>query len=102
MINFSVFENQKRTLIILIILLFAVSYLLNKQFKKISKNDLKVDINKANFEDLISIPYIGKKTAKEIIKIKKEKGYFNSINELKSIRNFKKFKCYIKAGKDAT
>jgi len=58
--------------------------------------DLKLNINTATKEQLIGVPYIGKKTAEKIIKMRKEKGRFNDLKELKNLRYYKKFKYYLK------
>jgi len=47
-------------------------------------------------EELIKVPYIGEKTAEKILKLREEKGYFKSVSELKSLRNYRRFKNYLK------
>ena len=101
MIDYEIFSKQKLALIILVGLLLLMSFWIYKPSKKYKKEDLLVDINKATYIELIKVPYIGEKTAEKIIKLREEKGYFNSIEDLKKIRNFKKFKYYIKVEKDA-
>ena len=102
MIYYEIFSKQKLALIILVGFLLLMSFWIYKSSKKYKKEDLLVDINKATYIKLIKVPYIGEKTAEKIIKLREEKGYFNSIEDLKKIRNFKKFKYYIKVGKDAS
>jgi competence protein ComEA len=101
MINFEVFQKEKISATVLVFILFSISYFFYSPSSKYEKQDLLVDVNKADFKRLVEIPYIGEKTAKKIIKIREEKGYFKSINELKNFRNFKKFKYYIKVEKNA-
>ena len=59
----------------------------------------QVDINKASYEELVQISYIGPFTAKKII----ERRPFKNIEELKEIKgikegNFQKFYKFIKVG----
>ncbi|WP_457621437.1 ComEA family DNA-binding protein [Persephonella sp.] len=63
---------------------------------KIKKEDLQIDINTATKKELIKVPYIGEKTAEKILKLREEKGYFESVSELKSLRNYRRFKNYLK------
>ncbi len=102
MIDYEIFSKQKLALIILVSFLLLISFLIYKPSREYKKEDLLVDINKATYIELIKVPYIGEKTAEKIIKLREEKGYFNSIEDLKKIRNFKRFKYYIKVGKDAS
>ena len=101
MVDYEIFSKQKFALIVLVGFLLLMSFWIYKPSKKYKKEDLLVDINKATYIQLIKVPYIGEKTAEKIIKLREEKGYFNSIEDLKKIRNFKKFKYYIKVEKDA-
>ncbi len=52
-----------------------------------------VEINTADYEMLIRVPGIGKKTAEEILKRRKE-GKLNSPKDLKGIRNLGKMLNY--------
>ncbi len=94
--NSKLFEKQKLTLSI-----FFFTYLIfflfpfKKEISKYTPDDLKVDINKAQKEKLILIPYIGKKTSEKIIKIRKKNGKIK-IDQLKNLKNFKKFIKFIK------
>jgi len=61
----------------------------------------KIDLNQADYQELLNIPYIGKMTAHEIIKYRQDIGLFDSINELLKIDKIKKhhfeyFKNYLK------
>ncbi len=49
-------------------------------------SDERIDLNKANYEQLISLPGIGIKTAAHILQYRKQYGYFNSLEELTSIK----------------
>ena len=53
--------------------------------KKISSQD-KIDINKASYQELINIPYIGPATANHIIQLRNQTGNFKSIDELKDVK----------------
>ncbi len=96
--NWEIF-NIYKNLLIGFLFLFFISTVFFKKYKspKYTSEDLKININTADKEKLKSIPYIGEKTAAKILKIRKEKGYFSSIEELKFIRNFEKFSHFIKA-----
>jgi len=92
--NFNIIYRQK--LLLTITVLFAALISLIPFSKPLKPKDLKLNLNKASYYQLLDIPYIGKKTAKEILKLRKQKGRFYSLEELKSVRNFKRFKLYIK------
>jgi len=60
----------------------------------------KVDINRATYDELLRIPYIGDKTAQEIIRRREEKGRFKDFEELLTVKgikekNFQKFSPYL-------
>ena len=95
-INSILFERQKNILIVIFFIITLLFYIKPETKAKYSPKDLKIDINKATKEELINVPYIGKKTADKIIEMRRKLGSFESINQLKNIRNFKKFKKYIK------
>ncbi|MEZ0323991.1 MAG: helix-hairpin-helix domain-containing protein [Hydrogenothermaceae bacterium] len=63
---------------------------------KFKPSDLKVNVNTADINRLKDVPYIGEKTANLIIEIRNRNGYFKSVEELKFLPNFDKFKNYIK------
>ncbi len=61
----------------------------------------KIDINKASFDDLVDIPFIGEYTANNILEYKKENGEFSSLLQLKKVKgirdkNYEKFIRYLK------
>jgi len=89
------FERQKNTFVTFLFLYLLFSIIIPEGKGIYRKEDLKVDINKASKEEILSIPYIGEKTAEKILYIKKIKGYI-SVEDLKKIRNYKKFKEFIK------
>ncbi|MBI5418065.1 helix-hairpin-helix domain-containing protein [Candidatus Poribacteria bacterium] len=62
------------------------TFILSKENKNkfSNKKDEKININTANFNELVSIPYIGPKIADKIIEIRNKKK-FNNINELKEV-----------------
>ncbi len=95
--NIDLWEVQKRQIVFLIVLIFVIKFILEIPLNSIhSKDDLKININTATFEELQKVPYIGVKTAEKIIKFRRNYGYIEDINQLKGIRNFKRFKHYIK------
>lgn len=54
--------------------------------------DLPIDINKANFEELVLVPGIGEKTAAQIIALRGSKGSLRRLEELKELRGIKEKK----------
>lgn len=63
---------------------------------------LKIDINKAAMQDFESLPGIGNKLAKEIIRKRQELGGFKSIDDIRKVKGigekkFKKIKQLIEA-----
>lgn len=50
--------------------------------ENVDSNSLKVSLNEANFEQLLSLKGIGKKKAKAIISYRQEVGSFSEIEEL--------------------
>jgi len=60
----------------------------------------KININSANLEELIRIPYIGNFTAQQIIARRVTQGPFRSLDELKNVKgikekNFERFRSYL-------
>jgi competence ComEA-like helix-hairpin-helix protein len=60
----------------------------------------KININSANLEELVRIPYIGNYTAQQIIARRQTLGPFRSLEELKSVKgikekNFERFRSYL-------
>ncbi len=61
----------------------------------------KVDINTADFKQLVEIPYIGKVRAEEIIQHRRQHGKFRTVDQLKNIKGigpstYKKIAPFIK------
>ena len=68
--------------------------------KNISKTNSKVNINTADKKTLLTITGIGESKANNIIKYRDEKGYFNSIEDIKNVSGigdslYEKIKKYI-------
>ena len=86
--------------VLLVLLIVGLSLGINKIFlqkgKIFSPNRLKVNINTANVNTLIKVPYIKEKTATKIIKLREENGGFTNLNQLKNLRYYKKFKYFLK------
>ena len=55
-------------------------------------NHLKLNVNKATYDDLVSIPYVGAQTAKNILLYREEHGDFVDVDELKSVPGVGAFK----------
>ncbi|MEM2175146.1 MAG: helix-hairpin-helix domain-containing protein [Candidatus Micrarchaeia archaeon] len=102
-------EKEKVVLIFLSIFFILGSFLsflnrkkenlirLNKEIpvdKKISKEKsvflVKIDINKASKDELISLPGIGEKIAQRIIEYREKKGKFKNKSELLKIKGIGK------------
>ena len=61
----------------------------------------KVDINRASYQQLVDLPYLGDKTAKAIIAYREEFGRFTSADDLVKVKgisfgNLAKFKPYLR------
>ena len=65
-------------------------------YKEINPDRLRVDVNKAKFEELISVPYIGVKNAEKILKIREEREVITDLKQLKNLRYYKRFKYFLK------
>ena len=74
-----------------------------KDFVNFADSDFayeKVNVNKADADELEAIPYIGKMTAKNIIDFREKNGKFTSVENLKKVKgvrdkNYKIFSKYI-------
>ena len=60
----------------------------------------KLDVNKASYDELVAVPYIGPYTANQIIHYRQEHGSIIELEELKQIKgikdsNFQKFSRYL-------
>ena len=65
-------------------------------YKGADPDILKIDVNRAGFDQLISVPYIGLKNAERILEIRKEKGKITDLKQLKNLRYYKRFKYFLK------
>ncbi len=64
----------------------------------------KVDINAASAEELVTVPYIGEYTAKNIVQYRQINGPFTKIEQIKSVKgirdkNYEKFYRYLTVNK---
>src|SRR5262245_58086579 len=60
----------------------------------------KVNVNRANLEELIRVPYIGNFTAGEILAYRQAHGPFRTLEEVKNVKgikekNFERFRSYL-------
>jgi len=69
----------------------TVKDLLNATSPTVPKT-FKIDINRAGYEELVSIPHIGDKTAKDILHLRQEKGKIMDLNDIRYIPGIGKFK----------
>ncbi|ACO04202.1 MAG TPA: helix-hairpin-helix domain-containing protein [Persephonella sp.] len=97
-INLKVLNVQMVSITLIVFSVLLFKFIENNIYTepKIKKEDFQIDINTATMEELIKVPYIGEKTAEKILKLREEKGYFKSVSELKSLRNYRRFKNYLK------
>jgi competence protein ComEA len=62
---------------------------ITKRFFAAQKSDmpehLKIDVNKATYDELAAIPYLGAKTAKNIIFYRDANGAFADLEDLKNV-----------------
>ncbi len=65
-------------------------------YKEADPDRLRIDVNNAGFEELISVPYIGLKNAEKILKTRDEKGRITDLKQLKNLRYYKRFKYFLK------
>ena len=92
---FSLTTSERKALLFLGFLLILGVFLKNLPFRRlpsfiseevVSPSFLKVNINKAEFKDLIKLPYIGEVLAKRIISYREKNGPFQTIEELKRVK----------------
>lgn len=74
----------------------------NEEVKRIYQSQI-IDINKADFEQLVSLPGIGPSKAKSILEYREKVGEFKSIDELVNVSGIghatlEKIKDYVKIG----
>ena len=60
-----------------------------------------VNVNRASFEELRKVPYLGEKTARRIVDRRRQKGRFESLDQLKADagiepRRYEKIKKYLR------
>ena len=86
--------------VLLVLLIIGLSLGTDKIFlhkgKVFSPDRLKVNINTADMNTLVKVPYIKEKTATKIIKLREENRGFTDLNQLKNLRYYKKFKYFLK------
>ncbi len=96
MFNWIAVEKQIIGFVIFVLFLILIKSIWFGPSKNFTKHSLLLNVNTASFKQLIDVPYIGPKTAEHILNLRKKVGRFRNLEELKSIRNFKKFKNYLK------
>ncbi len=95
-INWKLFSTQKLFLTVVLIIYLVASYTYNSVNKPhFKKSQLQIDPFSAPEERLISIPYIGQKNAKKILKLR-EKRKKIKLKELENLRFYEKFKYFLK------
>ena len=107
------FTKQERVVLFSFVLIILFGSTLQYAFKKFpllkdivnlidsDKIYSKVDINTASFEELVNIPYIGEYTAANIIQYRRDRGPFETIEQIKNVKgirdkNYSKFRPYLK------
>ena len=89
-------DKQIRFTIFIIFLSLFFSFLHFFVYKDINPDMIRINVNKAGFEELICVPYIGVKNAEKILKIRQEKGVITDLKQLKNLRYYKRFKYFLK------
>ncbi len=86
-------SSQERKIIIFIGALILLGMLLKVtnfpvpvEYKERTIAMKKINVNEASFEELVAIPYIGEKTARNIIRYVKEKGKIKDWKDLLEIK----------------
>lgn len=80
--------------VLFLFLIFKLFYF--NVYKKENPDKLRINVNSAEFEELITVPYIGMKNADRILKIRDERGVITDLKQLKNLRYYKKFKYFLK------
>ncbi len=95
-LNRSLFEKQKIVFIIFFFIYLLFYILFPGKKPKYSEDYLKINVNTAPKEELILVPYIGEKTADEILKIRKMEKEIKALDRLKNIKFYEKFRYFLK------
>lgn len=94
--NYRLFSIQILFVILLLIFTLGIKDFILNGNSRIKSKALKVNINEADINELVKVPYIGKKTAKKIISYRNSVGKINNLEELKKFRYYKKFKYFLR------
>lgn len=94
-INWELFEKQKTFVIFLFLILYSVGFLLKNISGSLKKEDFLLNVNTAEREQLLSVPYIGEKNVEEILRIRNDRRV-EDIEELRNIRFYSRFKYFLK------
>ncbi len=99
LLKFNQYLFNKQSTVIFFLILFFLGFkffIHNINFNdNHSVSELQVSLSNDNIEKLITVPYIGEKTAIKIIELKFRNGKIIK-EDLKEFRNYKKFQYYIK------
>ncbi len=104
--------QQERLVLFSFVAIVLIGTMLQYSFKKnpflmnmvnvVDSEDFyqKVDLNKANYEELLIVPYIGPVTARGIIAYREKKGAFTLAKQLREVKgmhseNYKKIIKYL-------
>jgi competence protein ComEA len=104
--------KQERLVLLVCAAVLFIGSILHYAFKRVPKlmsivNWIQTDqlypktnINRATFEELTAVPYIGPVTAKRILEYRQSKGAFKRLDDIKTLKgirasNFAKMKKYI-------
>lgn len=94
--------KQERLVLVVLVVVFLFGTMMRYAFKKYPElKDIvnlldsdtlypKVDINTASLEELMSVPYIGKYTAGNIVDYRRGQGDFSSIKEVMKVKGIRK------------
>jgi len=100
------YQERKALLILVCIISVGVAFKFIKKKVRFAQIEQKffqkcINVNKADFKELVTLPFIGEKIAKEIIK-ERQKKPFNSLEDLlrvkgignKKLEKIKRFICF--------
>ena len=94
-VNWELFEKQKTFLLIISILAVLFDFSFSFFKSDFPLKNLKVNVNTATKEELISVPYIGEKNVLHILHIR-EQEKIKDLDQLKNVRFYSKFKYFLR------
>ncbi len=98
--NLTSFEKSILVFLVISLVLGLSLKLAHVRHRESVKKRARVNINEAGIDELLEIPGVGPRTAKNIVEYRKEHGKFRSIEEIRHVKGigeskFKRIKDYI-------